>query len=432
MMSAFTIVAAGLVCAVGLSASMDGREAGKLYEGQVLEVLTFHDPQSEALFQELQRFEEATGAHVRLHQIRHPLMHKGADWIERKAGYDVVTVDEPYLASMHSRLLPVREWPKPAVHDFPDVDEVWHPVTLEKSSVGGELMGFPVNPNIFLYAFQKDLFSNPEEQKAFQEQYGRALSVPKSAAEFRDLAEFMHRPPNLYGFVPVREASEAGTIELLWVLDLFGQTLVDEQLNPVFDPARAGEALEWYRGLLQFAPASGEDWHYEARSDFLRTGRLAHGMVWPAYIPDVLDPADSQVLARLGFAEGPSGPNGEPVNLTGFWTIAISKRSDQMSLGAEFAAFWSQRKTNVRLMRRGGAPSCWDVLTDARLENALPWADSYEKAIRNTVSRLSVPGYREVSARIATIFDDFSEGRISTDEAVEGLQSIGNAPEERF
>jgi len=403
----------------------DDEESGRPYEGRVLSVLTFHDPQSLALFGELSRFEAKTGARVKLRQIRHPAMTRWDDEVSRFSAFDLVAVDEPYLATLVPILRPFDEWPRTRVFEVPEVRSTGHPLVLEKSSVDGRLMGVPVNSNLYLYAFRKDLFSDRKERESFRRRYGRKLEPPATPEEFAELSEFFHRPPDLFGFAPVREESEAGTIELIWTFALFGERLLDENLEPAFDRDQARKALEWYRGLLAYAPVSEEDWHYEARSDLLRIGRLAHGMYWTAYLPDVLDMADSEVIGRLGFSQGPGEAGGDPVVLTGFWTAAIPKRSDDPQLASEFAAFWASRRTTVRLLRRGAAPSRIDVMTEPDLEGAAPWASVYLSALDGSVSRPVAPGYRNVSAGVARIFDAFIEGKINVEQALDGLENIG-------
>ncbi len=397
----------------------------KPYEGRVLEVLTFHDPQAEALFAEIRHFEQTTGAHVKLTQVRHPEMVAWTDWAERMTAFDVVTVDEPHLAEIAPFLLERQDWPTPVLHAEVDAAEAWHSPALEASSVDGTLLGVPVNPNLFLYVYRKDLFGDPVERERFRDTFGAELEPPRDAKEFRRICAFFHRPPELYGFAPVRETSEGGTVELVWLLALFDQRLFDADLRPAFDPVVAGRALVWYGDLLEFAPASEGDWHYEARTDLLRTGRLAHGMFWPAYLPDALNPADSEVVSRLGFAPGPHSLDGEPVNVTGFWTVAIPKASKNQDLAAEFAAFWSSRRTNVGLLRKGAVPSRADVIGDPRLAKSFPWRDAYAAALGKTTSRPVHRQYRKISARVAAVFDAFVEGRSTVEETVAALERIG-------
>jgi len=399
--------------------------AKKTKSEKVIQILTFHDPQSKALFDLVREFERATGIVVEMKQFRGAEMLSKENLEDYLGGFDLVTVDEPYLCGMADYLLPLKDWPKPVWFPQINLETNWHPQAVKGCQVGNVAYGVPVNPNVYFYAYRKDLFKDEATKSAFENEYGYALAPPKSAQEYHDIAEFFYRPPRLFGFSPIEEMSEAMTIELIWTLSLFGEPLFDAELRPAFDPVVAEEALKWYRSLLAFAPPRSERWHYEERAELMGAGLLAHGMFWPAFLSATIDPEDSMVSGSMGYSLGPLAPDGSPVNLTGFWTIGIPILSKNPEWAVEFAAFWCERKTNIRMMRRGGVPNRTDVLNDERMESALPWVDTHSEALKLASSRPQHKDYPKISQIAARIFAAFTEGKLSAKEAASELMQIG-------
>ncbi|MBC2600818.1 extracellular solute-binding protein [Puniceicoccus vermicola] len=402
-----------------------GQEESPQKESEVIKVLTFHDPQSQALFEITRKFEDTTGILVEMTQLHRSEMLNELNLTDYLSQFDLVTVDEPFLALMSDVLLPFDDWPSPQKFDPIQLEGWTNEQMIEASSIDGVLYGVPVNPNVYLYVYRKDLWDSPKEQQAFEERYGYELAPPRDAQQFRDMAEFFHRPPDLYGFSPVDQVSEALTIALIWSLELFGQTLSDDELQTNFDKEAAEDALEWYRSLSAFGPKKRGAWHYDQRADLMRVGKLAQGMLWPAYIPNIMDPKETFVQDDLGFSVGPRAPDGSPVCISGMWTMGIPRRSEKADLAVEFAAFWSEPETNLLLVRRGASPTRTISLDHQKIAAALPWLDAYEEAIQDTISRAQNRGYPAFSEAAAEIFAAYLSGKESASEAVEELLQLG-------
>jgi len=391
----------------------------------VLRVLTFHDPQSEALFDLIREFEQETGILVEMDQFRSAAMMSSENLPEHLIEYDLVTVDEPYLLKMKPHILPYKEWPEPKIFQEADITKNWHPKAIEFSSIEGTMLGIPVNPNVYFYTYRKDLFEDEAEREAFQMRYGYELAPPRNATEFRNIADFFHRPPTLYGFSAIDEYSEAMTVELIWALALFGQRLCDKNLQPVFDPAAGEKALNWYRSLIAYSPAKRTTWNYDERTTLMKNGRLAQGMFWPAFLPEVTAPASSQVSGLLGFSLGPRSSSGEPVNLSGSWTIAIPRKSTQTEEASEFAFFWAAKDTNIGLMRRSSSINRRDMMEEEAWEHTFPWTSVYQIALERSFSRPKHSGYHSFSQKAAALFHSFLNGDADAEETVRKLLLLG-------
>lgn len=385
----------------------------------VLRVLTFYDPQSVAIFDLARDFEKKAQCVVTLRQMASTQVFHHSDLDLLYADFDLVVVDEPHLSEAMPHLLPFVEWPSTVHYEVP-TDDVWLDRVSGHSEVNGVRLGVPVNPNLFLYAYRKDLFEDPAERAAFRAKYGYALKPPTNSQMYRDISEFFARPPGLYGFLPVRAVSEAQTIELLWALRLHDQDLFGGGM----DEGAAHRALEFYQSLVQFGPEIASPTHYERRVRMLAEGNLAHAMIWPSYLPVLREFGEVNDLTSIAYSEGPSGDRLGPLALSGFWTMAIPRDAEQAQLAAEFAAFWSSRSVNVHLLRRFAKPSRQDVLLDPRFSSALPWMDSYLSGFENIVRRPVDPEYRQKSRQVAHAFETYLSGNGSATEVVEVLREL--------
>tara|TARA_R100000027_G_scaffold9275_4_gene6676 strand:+ start:1333 stop:2628 length:1296 start_codon:yes stop_codon:yes gene_type:complete len=410
------------ICSIGLgvSAGAEGNDS----ESKVLRVLTFENPQSKALFRIVRNFEHKTGISVEMTQLRRSEMKEEIDLPHFMSSFDVVTIDEPFLALLSEYMVPFHEWPSPIEYPFDAMADTWSEEMLDASTFEEILVGAPVNPNVFIHAYRRDLWENPSEQTAFRERYGYDLREPLDAKEYRDVTEFFHRPPDLYGFSPINRISEGAVIELIWVLALFGEQLADENLSPAFDPETAEVAIEWYKGLLEFAPKHTEARHYQDRCEFMRSGRLAQGMFWASNLPTIVDPWDASPLVEAGFSVGPRDPDGEQVCIRGMWTIAIPKTSERPELAVEFAGFWSSEEANELLTRRGSSPSRIDVIRNDGWSKALPWVDAYTEALDHMVERTNHPSYPQYSEAVAEIFVSYLNGETDSSKAVQNLLDL--------
>ncbi|MDH5376700.1 MAG: extracellular solute-binding protein [Gammaproteobacteria bacterium] len=68
------------------------------------------------------------------------------------------------------------------------------------TNVDGELVGVPQYINFPMLFYRKDLLEDPAEKAAFEAEYGYELKPPTNYDELYDVAEFFHRPPDMYGF----------------------------------------------------------------------------------------------------------------------------------------------------------------------------------------------------------------------------------------
>lgn len=117
---------------------------------------------------------------------------------------------------------------------------------------GTQILGLPFHDGPECLIYGTDLFENEAEQNRFQKQYNKALRPPETWEEFRQIAQFFHRPEqNLYGsafaLFPDGHNSVFDFSIQLWA---HGGALLDDNGKVFINTPQAEEALNFYRNIM--------------------------------------------------------------------------------------------------------------------------------------------------------------------------------------
>lgn len=390
-----------------------------LYDGKTLKVLSFRDNHSDAVKKNLKEFEKATGAKVVFDAIASSTVAAKTATDQLAGGsYDLYTVDEPFMPKLSMFFRKFNDWPDSKV--FPSQKsqlENYLPPAIAGGSYLGEQYGLPINGNVYMYTYRKDLFSSETEKKSFKDRYGYDLDVPKTMEQFRDVAEHFTRPPKMYGFAPFSKKSEGTTVEAIWILSSFGVEFFNEKGDLVFDENRAAKAFEFYSSLMAFAPRGAKSWHHAERMAGYSSGKIAQIMTWPSFVKGLEDPQKSLVVGKNAYAVPPYEKLGTSSPVAGTWTLAMSKTSKNPSLAAEFASWWTARTNAERLVDAGMNPVRIDVLSDKKLQEKYPYFSGVLENFKVAKVRPRFPAYKEVSDRISVHFTSVLAGQSKPSEA---------------
>ncbi|MEM2356245.1 MAG: extracellular solute-binding protein [Candidatus Bathyarchaeia archaeon] len=144
----------------------------------------------------------------------------------------------------------------------------------------GKLYGIVYDYDLWTNHYRADLFEDPKEQKAFYDKYGYELKPPKTWKEFKDIAEFFTRPPEMYGtwvYVPYawnrRNYKQA--------LASRGVDYFDENMVPQIDTPPALEALELLKWLVDnVCPPEVKTAIWDTAYDYFARGKIAMLLSW--------------------------------------------------------------------------------------------------------------------------------------------------------
>lgn len=224
--------------------------------------------------------------------------------------------------------------------------------------------------------YRKDLFEDPKEQAAFKAKYGYALAPPQTFAQYRDAAEFFHRPPNLYGVSLMGKRSIFLTVHFANRLWGAGGTILDDKMRPAFNGETGVAALRDLKEMFKFSNAASSTHLFAEAVGEFQQGKSAMVEIWSTVLFYVNDPKTSKVVGKVGFAPIPKTQavaNQKVPYLYIAWGFIINKASANKKEAFEMVKFLTSRDSEIRTAPHGNIPARFSVLGAPQLATALPW-----------------------------------------------------------
>lgn len=330
--TATAVALAGMVGATPALADSFWAEAAKPYEGATIRGVSESTPPSNYVKDVLAaQFEEETGIKVEFEVTSWDQMYdKAIKDMEASTGiYDFVYIEQDIIYSYLDRdfLVNISQSLQDnaglASADF-NADDFTSFIDYFKDPDTGDVYGVPMEAFVKVYLYRKDLFDDPDLQAAFKEKYGYDLAPATTFDQYRDIAEFFaaygeEQDMELWGTtVQATSGHPASFYEFFetiapsfgvynWGINLeTGGASVENGGTLNSDKTKA--ALEFWTGLLQYAPpeATSSTWDEVAAS--FAAGRAAQGWVYgenAAWI--ATDEERSAVVGNVGVALPPTG-----------------------------------------------------------------------------------------------------------------------------
>jgi multiple sugar transport system substrate-binding protein len=231
----------------------------------------------------------------------------------------------------------------------------WNYETRSFDAKNGEFIGIPVNGNVQVLYYRRDLYEE------------KGLQPPKTWDDLiKNAAEF-HNPPRMYGMI---QRSERGAVTYNFGPYMFshgGAVYKDPQngdFSIVFNSENNKKALEKY---LEIRDKVG---HPNAHSigqgemiQYLRTGKAAHAIAVIAAWGGMDDEEKSAVIGKMGAALIPSGPNGSASSL-GHWEAHIPKnvKPDHQKAALKFLKWLVTKENQIKYTENGAVPVRCDLI----------------------------------------------------------------------
>ncbi len=266
------------------------------------------------------KYVEDTGNNVRLNVTPFPgMLEKSRNAVQSdESEFDILNLNEQWYMQFYAGGLVTRI--KDINPDFeldPNVIEYdaaprWDEA-LRYSSPEGEIYGLPINGNIQLFFYRRDLF---EEQ---------GIEVPTTWDEVAQAAEVFHNPPQMHGF-SIR--TKPGNWEFQAYLESFGTSVLNLSEDGVwsigFGPNEAALAAlnTWMNLGLEYGPANVADMGQAENLALMQSGRLAMVHMVGAAAPNFDNPDQSVVVGNMGADVVPGGPEGR-ATMSGIWVMGI-------------------------------------------------------------------------------------------------------------
>ena len=297
------------------------------YEGTTIRGVSESTPPSNYVKDTLApQFEEETGIKVELETTSWDQQYdKAIKDMEAGTGiYDFVYVEQDivyaylqqkYLRNMTQELQKNKALANPEFNP----DDFTSFIDFFKDPKSGDLYGVPMEAFLKTYVYRTDLFEDAKNKQAFQQKYGRELAPATTWEEYRDIAEFFTQQgkgKNLWGSTVQAGSHPAAFYEMaetIWPAHgVYNWGINQENWKATeanggeLDSAKAVEALDFWTGLLKFAPPEATQSTWDEVASSFAAGRAAQGWVYGENLAWIATDAErSKVVGKVGVDLGP-------------------------------------------------------------------------------------------------------------------------------
>lgn len=251
------------------------------------------------------------------------------EFVAETGAFDVVTFYPQYIGDFagNGYLEPLDEYmaKEPAAVWDPNADDVLKPFWELYAKFGGQTYALPIDGDVHMLMYRKDLFEHPDEQAAFMEQYGKELAPPETWDDWLQIGEFFTRDAGetLAGetlerpFYGSAEFAKRG-FSYAWFVDRwapYGEPYFDENMTPQVNSPNAVKALENFVASLENAPADVLGYGYDELRDAFIKKNVAMVVQWTDVPKKGADPTQSDIAGNIGVGRVPGWEvNGEVIH----------------------------------------------------------------------------------------------------------------------
>ncbi|PYN53290.1 MAG: hypothetical protein DMD94_18975 [Candidatus Rokuibacteriota bacterium] len=325
--------------------------------------------------------------------------------------YDVLFMDEPWIAPLSEFLLPLNERMKSL--DLAD----FVPTTVASGAFQGTQYAVPVDPNVQLLVYRKDLF----EQKG--------LKPPATWDELVAAAKAFHDPSKQQYGIAITASSDIQTaLYMLLAIWSYGGELVDNGRGSL-NSAAGKKGGEVFLELLKFTPPNVKSYNFADVNKAIQLGQAAMAIQWASGARPMEDKTRSSVAGKLGYTLVPKAVRQTPMR--GVWTIAVAKNSANQDSAWQFATWLSGKEFGQAAVKFPSATSAihsprFSVLKDAGTKAALPYADTLLASLQITKERPRLREYADIQENLRVTAGKLTAGELTLEAALKEIDAGTN------
>jgi len=363
------------------------------FKGKEIFLIFFKNPWDEEIVKYVPEFESLTGIKVK-YEILPEIQARQKLTVELTAGSGGL---DAFLSSLHVEKRrfwkagwyePLNKYLEDKTLTAPDYD--WNDFTptakaavTQSDKTVSAIPSF-VDPDILYY--RKDIFQE------------KGLKPPKTLEEMEALAQKLHNPPTLYGFV-ARGLKNANASPFAYIVFAMGAEYLTPDRKSAMNTAAWVKGLEYYSGMLRrYAPPGVVNFNwYECSAAFMQ-GQVAMYYDGVNFATQFEDKEKSKVAGKVGYTLLPAGPGGlHTCMFTSGMSISAQSRNKE---AAWFFVQWASNKQNcVRELVAGvggGRASIW-THPDVKAKSRMPadWYTAFLESLK--VGRNGLPEIVDVT-----------------------------------
>lgn len=321
----------------------------------------------------VERYQEETGNEVILNITPFDgMLQRSRDAVSAsESEFDIINLNEQWYSMFYSNELvsPISEI-DPDFELDPEIIEYDYATrwdhSVNYSTASGDIYGLPINGNIQLLYYRKDLFEDA------------GLEPPQTWDELEEAAEAMHNPPQMFGLV---NRTSPGNWEVQSYLYGFGGGMIelDEETgrwDVIVNEEPSVEAIEkWVHLTTTYGPPNYANVSQAEMFGLLASGRAAMAHMVGASAPDVDDPEQSAVVGQVGTTVVPGPTPEQRATTSGIWVMGIPSNlpSERQQAALDFLKWALTKDAQMYYARSGAIPVRQDVYEELGQEEGFEW-----------------------------------------------------------
>lgn len=287
-------------------------------------------------------------------------------------------------------------------------------------------VGYPMAANTMLLMYNKDLFNNPDQQKAYLAQFGKPLQVPTNWADFKTVAQFFTQPAkSLHGVC--LEGASGGWLYYEFVNFLYGMGGKVMQKNHgwegdastplLLNSPAALKALQYYTALKPYNAGNFTNVEQAEQMKTLKAGKAAMGIVWS----DVLYQAvQSTPDFNKHFAFAPIPGN---ISILSGCSVFISRKSKDPAAAFRYVIDLMQPKVQAALAKKGLCSPLRTAYDDPEVQK-LPYTTALKSSLLRGVYTLEAgPDATMISDKMTSYIQKAWSNELTPQKALDQLQA---------
>ena len=326
--------------------------------------------------------------------------------------YDVLFMDEPWIAPLSEFLLPLNERMKTLeLKDFV-------PTTVAAGAFQGTQYAVPVDPNVQLLVYRKDLFDQ------------KGLRPPATWDELLATAKAFHDPAKQQYGIAITASSDVQTgLYMLLTMWSYGAELVDSRGRGGLDTEAGRKGGEVFLELLKYAPPNVKSYNFADVNKAIQLGQAVMAIQWASGAKPMEDKTRSSVAGKLGYALVPKAVRQAPMR--GVWTIGIAKNSPNQDAAWQFATWLSGKEFGLAAVKFPSATSAIhsprvSVLKDPGTKAALPYAETLFESLQITKERPRLREYADIQEHLRITAGKLTAGELTLPAALKEIDAGTN------
>jgi len=280
-----------------------------------------------------------------------------------------------------------------------------------------EPIAYPFAANTMLLVYNKDLFNDPAQKKAYKLKYGEELKAPTDMNSFKRVAEFFTQPDKGLHGVSLQGAT-GGWLYYEWCAFVqgFNGKVLDKDhgwrgnaSTPVLlATPEVTAATSYYISLKPYNAGNFTTVDGVEQRNIIKQGKVAMGIIWSDYVWGLLDDGNGKMDGRFGFTPTP----GTKSMIAGgsFYINRQSKHSDAVF---QYVKYLLQKETQVKMLQRGLCSPIKSAYDAAEVQN-IPFVPALKASLERAVYMLEAgPDADLINNTITTYVQKAWGGQVS-------------------